>query len=61
MGLADATGSAEDPSGLDIQELLRLFHGALPIASFDPSKLSGMVTSPARGACLLKLPMDLSP
>jgi len=40
VGLADVSGCAEDPNGLDSNELLRLVHGALPIACFDPSKLS---------------------
>jgi glutamate dehydrogenase len=41
VGLADATGSAEDPAGLDMGELLRLFEEGLPIAKFSASKLSG--------------------
>ena len=39
VGLADGSGSAEDPDGFDIQELLRLFEEELPIAEFNPSKL----------------------
>ncbi|MCH2162746.1 MAG: NAD-glutamate dehydrogenase, partial [Phycisphaerales bacterium] len=39
VGLADGSGSAEDPDGFDIKELLRLFEHELPIASFDPAKL----------------------
>ncbi|MCB9680464.1 MAG: hypothetical protein H6733_03260 [Alphaproteobacteria bacterium] len=35
VGIADGSGSAEDPDGLDHAELLRLFAAALPIASFD--------------------------
>ncbi|MSR40477.1 MAG: hypothetical protein EXS10_01030 [Phycisphaerales bacterium] len=46
VGVADGSGSGEDPEGLDHAELIRLFHAALPIASFDPKKLSakGRVT-----------------
>ncbi|MFM9097556.1 MAG: NAD-glutamate dehydrogenase domain-containing protein, partial [Phycisphaerales bacterium] len=40
VGIADGSGVGEDPEGLDHAELLRLFREALPIASFDPSKLS---------------------
>ena len=39
VGLADGSGSAEDPDGFDIKELLRLFEEELPIAEFDPKKL----------------------
>ncbi len=39
VGIADGSGSAEDPDGLDHGELMRLFGLALPIAHFDPSKL----------------------
>ncbi len=39
VGIADGSGSGEDPDGLSHQELLRLFQAALPIASFDRSKL----------------------
>jgi glutamate dehydrogenase len=39
VGIADGSGSGEDPDGLDIQELLRLFRAADPIASFDRGKL----------------------
>ncbi len=39
VGIADGSGSAEDPDGLDHEELLRLVDEALPIASFDKSKL----------------------
>ena len=46
VGLADGTASAEDPSGLPMRELLRLFEGALPLAELDPSQLgaSGTLT-----------------
>lgn len=40
LGIADGSGCGEDPNGLDHTELLRLFKEALPIASFDRSKLS---------------------
>jgi len=39
VGLADGTASAEDPDGLPIDELLRLFHGSLPLSSLDVTKL----------------------
>ncbi len=47
VGVADGSGCGEDPNGLDHAELLRLFHEGLPIASFDPTKLSsnGRVTT----------------
>lgn len=34
VGVADGTGSAEDPDGLNHAELLRLFEEALPISEF---------------------------
>ena len=40
VGIADGSGVAEDPDGLDAQELLRLFAEALPIDRFAPEKLS---------------------
>lgn len=40
VGIADGFGVAEDPNGLNAEELLRLFEEALPITSFNPSKLS---------------------
>jgi glutamate dehydrogenase len=40
VGIADGSGSAEDPEGLCHQELLRLFGNVKPIAHFDRSKLS---------------------
>jgi glutamate dehydrogenase len=40
VGVADGSGCAEDPRGLPHDELLRLFHAALPIADIDASKLS---------------------
>ncbi len=46
IGIADGSGSAEDPDGLCHEELLRLFRASLPIADFDPAKLgkNGRVT-----------------
>jgi glutamate dehydrogenase len=40
LGIADGSGIAEDPDGLDITELTRLVKSALPISSFDPERLS---------------------
>jgi len=40
VGVADGSGVAEDPSGLDMTELLRLVDGDLPIAHFNPVSLS---------------------
>ncbi|MCH2153318.1 MAG: hypothetical protein MK089_08260, partial [Phycisphaerales bacterium] len=47
VGIADGSGSAECPEGLDHAELLRLVDNGSPIAEFDRSKLSehGRVTS----------------
>jgi len=39
VGIADGSGSAEDPEGLDHTELLRLFNEGLPITSFQENKL----------------------
>jgi glutamate dehydrogenase len=39
VGIADHSGCAEDPKGLDRDELLRLFHESLPIGSFDRARL----------------------
>lgn len=46
LGIADGSGSAEDPDGLKMRELLRLVEEDLPIASFDVSQLGpqGKVT-----------------
>ena len=41
VGIADGTGCAEDPNGLDWNELLRLVKNNLPIDQFDPTKLGG--------------------
>lgn len=40
VGICDGSGAAEDPNGLCMDELLRMFHAVEPIASFSPSKLS---------------------
>ena len=40
VGLADGTGVVEDPSGLDMKELMRLVDGSLPLGQFDPKTLS---------------------
>ena len=40
VGIADGSGCGEDPAGLDHAELLRLFRAGLPIARFDPARLS---------------------
>ncbi len=39
VGIADGSGSAEDPDGLDHDELLRLVARSEAIACFDPAKL----------------------
>lgn len=39
VGIADGSGSAWDPAGLDRQELLRLVGSSEPIARFDPERL----------------------
>jgi glutamate dehydrogenase len=39
VGIADGSGSAEDPAGLDHDELLRLVAASLPIAAFDRAYL----------------------
>ena len=41
VGIADHSGCAEDPEGLNWQELLRLVETGLSISNFDKSKLSG--------------------
>lgn len=40
VGIADGFGVAEDPNGLDMQELLRLVEDGAPITKFDVKKLS---------------------
>lgn len=40
VGIADGSGCAEDPAGLNPQELIRLFREGKAIALFDPSRLS---------------------
>ena len=46
LGIADGSGSAEDPNGLNIQELLRLVETNSPIVNFKPACLGthGKVT-----------------
>ncbi len=39
VGIADGSGSGEDPDGLNHEELLRLVRHSLPISSFDRAKL----------------------
>lgn len=39
VGIADGSGAAEDPDGLDHTELLRLVDLSLPIADFDRARL----------------------
>jgi glutamate dehydrogenase len=39
VAIGDGSGCAEDPDGFDTAELMRLFEEALPIASYDRSKL----------------------
>lgn len=41
VGIADGFGCAEDPNGLDHDELMRLFQAGQPISFFERSKLSG--------------------
>lgn len=41
LGLADGSGAAYDPAGLDWRELLRLVKRSSPIIGFNPKKLSG--------------------
>ena len=45
LGVADGFGVAEDPEGLDAEELLRLVHQGLPITSFDKNKLSSSTSA----------------
>ncbi len=47
VGVADGSGSAEDPDGLDHEELLRLVSQVLPISHFNRDRLGpgGRVTS----------------
>lgn len=40
VGIADHSGCAEDPNGLNHEELLRLFREGLSISHFDPGELS---------------------
>ena len=41
VGMADGTGCAEDPNGLPLTELLRLFERGDPLGKIDKSQLSG--------------------
>ncbi|MFK8017115.1 MAG: NAD-glutamate dehydrogenase domain-containing protein [Gammaproteobacteria bacterium] len=47
VGVADGSGCAEDPDGLDMDELVRLVRSELPIAAFESDRLgpSGSVVS----------------
>lgn len=47
VGIADGFGVAEDPKGLDREELLRLVHESLPITSFK--KVSGRGCAVSKG------------
>lgn len=47
VGVADGTGSAEDPEGLSHQELLRLFEEGLPISKYRFKKVYFCVTKEA--------------
>eukprot|EP00962_Isochrysis_galbana_P057072 scaffold29279_cov51-Isochrysis_galbana.AAC.1 len=38
--MSDGSGSAEDPNGLPMPELLRLFHAGLPLGAMRTSELS---------------------
>ncbi|MHC4947315.1 MAG: NAD-glutamate dehydrogenase domain-containing protein [Planctomycetota bacterium] len=40
VGIADGSGTAEDPAGLDHEELLRLVAASLPVCDFDRARLS---------------------
>lgn len=40
VGIGDGSGVAEDPCGLDPEELLRLFESVAPISAFNPNLLS---------------------
>ena len=40
VGLADGTGCIEDPQGLNMEELLRLFIEEQPLSEFNASLLS---------------------
>ena len=40
VGIADGSGYAEDPQGLNMAELLRLVEASAPITAFDPALLS---------------------
>ena len=40
VGIADGSGVAEDPQGLDHEELIRLVKSNAPISEYDPEKLT---------------------
>lgn len=40
LALVDVSGTIFDPNGLDLKELVDLFHKALPLRNFPPEKLS---------------------
>jgi glutamate dehydrogenase len=40
VALTDVSGTSYDPLGLDLKELVKLFHSGLPIRHFPPEKLS---------------------
>lgn len=40
LAIVDISGTIYDPKGLDLQELVRLFHKSLPLRNFDPEKLT---------------------
>ena len=45
VGVADGTGSAEDPEGLSHSELLRLFEEGLPISEYRFNKVRAFFLS----------------
>ena len=47
VGMADGSGCAEDPAGLPMAELLRLFEQSLPLSALDRAALSpsGLLTT----------------
>ncbi len=40
IALTDVSGTVYDPKGLDLEEMVKLFHQSLPIRYFPPDKLS---------------------
>lgn len=53
VGVADGTGSAEDPDGLSHEELLRLFWAGRPISEYRREKVRSIPSAAALapGAC----------